>query len=90
MFLKTKILDQVCRAWHVPIYCSHFAGIKEYSEWPTIPQLYIDREFIGGCDILMTMHKDGTLADLLAKKKVIIEVEDADEGVSEQSSSSKS
>jgi hypothetical protein len=36
------------------------------------------------------MHKDGTLADLLAKKKVIIEVEDADEGVSEQSSSSKS
>jgi monothiol glutaredoxin len=35
------------------------AGIKEYSEWPTIPQLYVEKEFIGGCDILMSMHQDG-------------------------------
>ncbi len=49
------------------------AGIKEYSDWPTIPQLYIDKSFVGGCDILMQMHKDGSLADLLAEKKVIIE-----------------
>ena len=40
-------------------------GIKEYSEWPTIPQLYVDKEFIGGCDILMTMHQDGSLAKML-------------------------
>jgi monothiol glutaredoxin len=51
------------------------SGIKEYSEWPTIPQLYIDKEFVGGCDILMGMHKDGSLADLLAEKKVILEDE---------------
>jgi len=49
------------------------AGIKEYSDWPTIPQLYVDKEFIGGCDILMNMHKDGSLAELLASKGVIVE-----------------
>merc|ERR1711939_878480 len=49
------------------------SGIKEYSDWPTIPQLYIDKEFVGGCDILINMHKDGSLAQLLAEKKVIIE-----------------
>ena len=48
------------------------AGIKEYSDWPTIPQLYVDKEFVGGCDILMNMHKDGTLADLLSQKKVLV------------------
>ncbi|KAL6251398.1 monothiol glutaredoxin grx5 [Rhinocladiella similis] len=49
------------------------SGIKEYSDWPTIPQLYVDKEFVGGCDILINMHKDGSLADLLAEKRVIIE-----------------
>ncbi|ETI22389.1 Grx4 family monothiol glutaredoxin [Cladophialophora carrionii CBS 160.54] len=53
-------------------------GIKEYSDWPTIPQLYVDKEFIGGCDILINMHKDGSLAELLAQKKVIV-TEDGDE-----------
>lgn len=48
-------------------------GIKEFSDWPTIPQLYVDKEFVGGCDILINMHKDGSLADLLAEKKVIVE-----------------
>ncbi|KAF2692094.1 glutaredoxin [Lentithecium fluviatile CBS 122367] len=47
-------------------------GIKEYSEWPTIPQLYVEKEFIGGCDILMTMHQDGSLAKLLEEKKVVV------------------
>ena len=32
-------------------------GIKEYSEWPTIPQLYVNKEFVGGCDILVGMHQ---------------------------------
>lgn len=49
------------------------SGIKEYSDWPTIPQLYVGGEFVGGCDILMGMHKDGTLASLLSEKKVIVE-----------------
>ncbi|CAN9218929.1 unnamed protein product [Alternaria alternata] len=43
-------------------------GIKEYSEWPTIPQLYVDKEFVGGCDILMSMHQDGSLAKMLEEK----------------------
>ena len=48
-------------------------GIKEYSEWPTIPQLYLDKEFVGGCDILMSMHQDGSLAKVLDEKKVLVE-----------------
>jgi monothiol glutaredoxin len=46
-------------------YPSIREGVKKYSEWPTIPQLYVDGEFIGGCDIVTEMHKTGELADLL-------------------------
>ncbi|KAH4252699.1 hypothetical protein HBI73_034620 [Parastagonospora nodorum] len=51
------------------------AGIKEYSEWPTIPQLYVEKEFIGGCDILMSMHQDGSLAKMLEEKGVVVPAE---------------
>jgi len=44
-------------------------GIKEYSDWPTIPQLYVKGEFVGGCDIVSEMHEDGELATLLAPLK---------------------
>ncbi|TIA62883.1 glutaredoxin [Aureobasidium pullulans] len=50
-------------------------GIKEYSEWPTIPQLYVDKEFVGGTDILMSMHQDGSLAKLLEEKDVLVPAE---------------
>ncbi len=40
-------------------------GIKEYSNWPTIPQLYVEGEFVGGCDILMELHERGELASVL-------------------------
>ncbi len=40
-------------------------GIKEYADWPTIPQLYINGEFVGGCDIIMEMHQNGDLAKAL-------------------------
>ena len=40
-------------------------GIKEYSNWPTIPQLYVNGEFVGGSDILMEMFEAGELQDLL-------------------------
>jgi len=40
-------------------------GVKKYSEWPTIPQLYIGGEFIGGCDIITSMHESGELKELL-------------------------
>ncbi|MDQ6950762.1 MAG: Grx4 family monothiol glutaredoxin [Mariprofundales bacterium] len=41
-------------------------GIKEYSDWPTIPQLYVKGEFVGGCDIVREMHDSGELQTLLA------------------------
>ena len=40
-------------------------GIKAFSNWPTIPQLYVDGKFIGGCDITMEMHRKGELGKLL-------------------------
>ena len=43
-------------------------GIKEFSHWPTIPQLYVRGEFVGGCDILREMHQTGELAQLLGDK----------------------
>ena len=44
-------------------------GIKEYSDWPTIPQLYVNQEFVGGCDIVQDMYKNGELQNLLFDKK---------------------
>jgi len=40
-------------------------GIKDYTQWPTIPQIFVDGEFVGGCDILMEMHKSGELEEVL-------------------------
>ncbi|EGD78779.1 glutaredoxin [Salpingoeca rosetta] len=40
-------------------------GIKEYSDWPTIPQVYVNGEFVGGCDLMIQMHQSGELVDLL-------------------------
>jgi monothiol glutaredoxin len=40
-------------------------GIKEYTNWPTLPQVFINGEFIGGCDIITEMHENGELAGLL-------------------------
>lgn len=45
-------------------------GIKEYSDWPTIPQLYVKGEFVGGSDIMMEMYESGELGELMAEKKV--------------------
>ena len=45
-------------------------GIKEYSDWPTIPQLYIKEEFIGGCDIVKEMFEKGELQAKLKEKKI--------------------
>ena len=45
-------------------------GIKTFSDWPTIPQLYIKKEFVGGCDIVKEMYESGELAKLLEAKGV--------------------
>ena len=44
-------------------------GIKEFSNWPTIPQLYVNGKFLGGCDIVTEMHQSGELAKELAGAK---------------------
>ncbi len=46
-------------------------GIKAFSNWPTIPQLYVKGEFVGGCDIVREMNKNGELKALLIEKGVI-------------------
>ena len=45
-------------------------GIKDYSDWPTIPQLYIKKEFVGGCDIVKEMYENGELIKFLEEKKI--------------------
>jgi len=45
-------------------------GIKKFSNWPTIPQLYIKEEFVGGCDIVKEMHENGELLELLNTKGI--------------------
>ena len=49
-------------------------GIKTFSEWPTIPQLYIKKEFVGGCDIMKEMAESGELLELLNTKGIKTEV----------------
>ncbi|PHH51918.1 Monothiol glutaredoxin-5, mitochondrial [Ceratocystis fimbriata CBS 114723] len=53
-------------------------GIKEYSDWPTIPQLYINKEFVGGCDIVMSMHQSGDLAKMLEDNGLLVEADEAE------------
>ena len=45
-------------------------GIKVFSDWPTIPQLYIKKEFVGGCDIVKEMYENGELKKILEEKKI--------------------
>lgn len=48
-------------------------GIKEYANWPTIPQLYVKGEFVGGCDIVREMYESGELQQLLAEAGVVVQ-----------------
>jgi len=50
-------------------------GIKEYSSWPTIPQLYVKGEFVGGCDIIREMFQSGELMEMLNTKGVDVQVQ---------------
>ena len=59
-YLTTNVLEnQVIRE-----------GIKSYSDWPTIPQLYVKGEFVGGCDIVKEMFEQGELRDLFSDKGI--------------------
>ena len=46
-------------------------GIKEFSDWPTVPQLYIKTEFVGGCDIVKEMYENGELKKILENKGIV-------------------
>ncbi|MXV44268.1 Grx4 family monothiol glutaredoxin [Saccharibacter sp. 17.LH.SD] len=46
-------------------------GIKDFSQWPTVPQLYVKGEFIGGCDIVTDMYQSGELETLLVEKGIV-------------------
>ncbi|XP_071478490.1 glutaredoxin-related protein 5, mitochondrial-like [Diadema antillarum] len=57
-------------------------GIKEYTEWPTIPQVFVDGEFVGGCDIMIQMHQNGDLIEELKKigiRSALLDVPKEDE-----------
>ena len=45
-------------------------GVKIFSDWPTIPQLYIKKEFVGGCDIIKEMYENGELKKILSEKNI--------------------
>ena len=49
-------------------------GIKEFSQWPTIPQLYVKGEFVGGCDIIREMFESGELKPFFAEQGIALEV----------------
>ncbi|XP_061563108.1 glutaredoxin-related protein 5, mitochondrial [Cololabis saira] len=53
-------------------------GVKVFSNWPTIPQVYINGEFVGGCDILLQMHQNGDLVDELKKLGIRSALQDAE------------
>jgi len=55
-------------------------GVKEFSNWPTIPQVYLDGEFIGGCDIVLQMHQNGELIEELSKIGIKSALLTAEEG----------
>lgn len=57
-------------------------GIKVYSNWPTIPQVYMNGEFVGGCDIMLEMHKNGELIEELSKigiRSTVLDMKEKDD-----------
>ncbi|MBX3457683.1 MAG: Grx4 family monothiol glutaredoxin [Candidatus Paracaedibacteraceae bacterium] len=63
-----KLLDKPFTAVNVLLDAEIRQGIKDFSNWPTIPQLYISGEFIGGCDIVREMYQTGELRQILESK----------------------
>ena len=66
-----KILDVKFKGVNVLENQNLRQGIKEFSDWPTIPQLYVKKEFVGGCDIIKEMFENGQLKKILIEKKII-------------------
>lgn len=65
----------ILREYNVPFHSFNILedeairqGVKEYADWPTFPQLYVDGEFVGGCDIMTELHESGELGKILGGK----------------------
>ena len=67
-----KILEVKYKGVNVLEEQSLREGIKEFSDWPTIPQLYIKKEFLGGSDIVKEMYENGELKKILEEKNIPI------------------
>ncbi len=65
-----KILEVNFKSVNVLSDQSIREGIKKFSEWPTVPQLYVKKEFVGGCDIVKEMFENGELKKLLEDKQI--------------------
>ena len=65
-----KILEVKYKGINVLETQSLREGIKEFSDWPTIPQIYIKGEFVGGCDIVKEMYENGELKKILDSKEI--------------------
>ena len=65
-----KILEVNFKSINVLENQSLREGIKEFSDWPTIPQLYVKNEFVGGCDIVKEMYENGELKKILEDKGI--------------------
>ena len=65
-----KILEVNFKAINVLEDQSIREGVKTFSDWPTIPQLYIKKEFVGGCDIIKEMYENGELKKILETKNI--------------------
>ena len=65
-----KILDVNFKAINVLENQSIREGIKAFSDWPTIPQLYVKKEFVGGCDIVKEMYENGELKKIFDEKNI--------------------
>ena len=65
-----KILDVKFKGINVLEDQNMRQGIKEFSDWPTIPQLYIKKEFVGGCDIIKEMYENGELVKKFVEKSI--------------------
>ena len=66
----TAILSELGSTFHTVNVLDNPAireGIKEYGNWPTIPQLYVDKELVGGSDIMMEMYETGELKEMISK-----------------------
>ena len=62
-----KRLDVEFQSYDVLSDPSLREGIKQFSNWPTVPQLYVDGEFVGGCDIMRSLYESGELEKIVAK-----------------------